>query len=512
MFIKKKNFQITLDWWLIVLFTVMVLSSVVFANMKRLALAYDAIDYPLYAQFAARFFDSNLLNNYSAQSEGFNFLGYVGTEGQYSFNQSLHIEPLKYIYAIIFALFETPIGLYLFISTIYFSPLLYLAFLEYGKSVQSNKFIALFALLYALYPSTLASVTYDLRPRIFWIPFFTLSIIAVLYKRPFLEKMVLVCTLFLAREEALLFSGILIAVNFFTVEDWHKSIKETGALVVVWLAYLLGALLYFNWTGYVLDGMLKLSNKALSGAALTYTIVSFVLVLLVGFWVILKGKVRFGWAMRIASYAAIFLPLGIQLQDEVTRWHLADGYFPIIVLQRLFFSSKMLIYFIAVLLFLLLIWKTFKNVSIKKTLTKTLLVALIIITFASVYRVGTLTSDYLVRMNSAIIVFDLVKTTDSYSTHVLTDEYTYQAFYNYENVVLYNRLPWSVAQEQRYYPDNLPFLEAQIGQIEYVVISHDSTSHIFKLLENQGVTYKILSENTEYIVIKLHQDNERIMQ
>src|SRR5512144_431039 len=89
------------------IFVAAVVTAGVFANLKRLGLRYDSIDYPFYAQFAAKFFDPQLPKSFSAQPDGYNFLGYHGTEGTYSVNQSLHLEPVKYLYALVFQIGKT---------------------------------------------------------------------------------------------------------------------------------------------------------------------------------------------------------------------------------------------------------------------------------------------------------------------------------------------------------------------------------------------------------------------
>ena len=61
-------------------------------------------------------------------------------------------------------------------------------------------------------------------------------------------------------------------------------------------------------------------------------------------------------------------------------------------------------------------------------------------------------------------------------TTVLTDQTTFQAFYDHENVVVYERLPWHlIAGEERRWPRNQARLSTLLrDQIEWIVIKRSS--------------------------------------
>jgi len=85
----------------------------------------------------------------------------------------------------------------------------------------------------------------------------------------------------------------------------------------------------------------------------------------------------------------------------------------------------------------------------------------------------------------------------------LTDENTYQAFYNYEHVTVYTRLPWSLAHEKRFFPENLPFLLPLLPKMEYIVTSRASDQDIQTLLVTDNIRSTTVAQNEMYTVLKI---------
>ena len=93
---------------------------------------------------------------------------------------------------------------------------------------------------------------------------------------------------------------------------------------------------------------------------------------------------------------------------------------------------------------------------------------------------------------------------DRYLTNVLVDDLTYQAFYDVENTLVYNRLPiWIVDSENRYFPANKPFLVKLIQQrMEYAVIGQESLENVREVAREAGVPVSVVASNDRYVVLK----------
>src|SRR5258706_1530766 len=487
----------------IALFAAAVITAGIFTNLKRLALAYDPIDYSFYAQFAAKLLDPQLSKRFSAQPDGYNFLGYYGTEGVYSFHQSLHLEPVKYLYALVFWIGKMPLAMYILIATLYFLPVLYLLAIHKIEQPEDVAFVLLFTLSYVTYPAVLATIAYDLRPRILFVPFLTLSVLSVIYRRPFIEKVILISALFLAREEALLFAAVVIAMNFCSAGDRRKTLIETGVFVLLSSGYFLLMSMYFKWTGY---GTERSSMVEALPSLVPYLAASAAMLVLIaapGILLWKKTKLKLLALFQLLAFTSMVIPLSVQLKTEVDKWKLAGGNLLQVAAQRFLFSEKVILYFIVMLLFVTILWHLTEAPQKQKVFHAVwaVLVGLLLIT--SLVRNAGLFQLYQNQITNADIVFKTVQGANPYQTHVLTDEKTYQAFYNYEHAILYSRLPWSLAQEQRFFPENLPALRLLLPQVEYVVISRNSDKDVLALLAAENMRFSVVDENEQYSVLKV---------
>ena len=106
----------------------------------------------------------------------------------------------------------------------------------------------------------------------------------------------------------------------------------------------------------------------------------------------------------------------------------------------------------------------------------------------------------------ARLVRDFAATHDRYATQVLLDYDTYQAFYNYDQVIVYNRLPvWDTLPEKRYYPENKSALVKQIQQgMDFAVISRGSLENILELADLAQVPVAELAGNDRYVILQFH--------
>ena len=87
----------------------------------------------------------------------------------------------------------------------------------------------------------------------------------------------------------------------------------------------------------------------------------------------------------------------------------------------------------------------------------------------------------------------------------MCDYGTYQAFFDYEHVYVYNRLPSHMVAERTdpRYPENLPVLRELIRQVEYVAIARNSEEDIRALLAETDIAYRAIGGNERYAVLIL---------
>ena len=112
----------------IILYLLAVVASSFYAELKYKSLNFHTRDYAYYVQFSSKLLDSKMAKSYSLNPEGYNWLRYYGTEGVDNFHRSLHFEPIKYVYAVLYYFAPTPRVLFWLASLIYFLPVVYLAF------------------------------------------------------------------------------------------------------------------------------------------------------------------------------------------------------------------------------------------------------------------------------------------------------------------------------------------------------------------------------------------------
>ena len=485
-----------------------VIGSLAFANLKRAALAYGEVDYAFYAQFAARFADPQLTDAYSAQPRGYNFIGYTGTDGKDNLHQSIHSEPIKYIYALIYRVLPNPLAVAGFIALVYFLPILYLAYIHPTERTQDRYFILLIALFYLSIPSTFYMVTNDLRPRILLIPAFVLAVLAVHYHRPLWEKLLSFSLLFLVREEALLFGLIILLYNALRTPAGRERTQSTAGFGLIWFGFVWLTGAYFLWTGYETDPayqplqLFLAQRRLIRGLAIGgggAAVLSFAWA-----WFHARQRPRLREILQILAYSAVFIPLLVQLTTMFPDWLLADSPSNREIFTRFVYSPNTTMLFIAVLLLLVLVRNGLKSqAGLTALQTVFLLIGLGLFTLQLTHLSKTI-ADYKNRVNLAEIVFQLRAETNPSTSRILTDYSTYQAFFDYENVFLYQRLPWQLAGEDRYYPDNLPYLQQILMDgIDTIVISPESRQNIQDILAASNLPSHSVVENDHYQIIHL---------
>ena len=500
---KSRSFRLLI----LALYILAIAGSLMLANLKRAALAFDEVDYAFYAQFAAKLLDPQLTNRYSAQPDGYNFFGLTGVDGQYSLNQSIHFELIKYVYAILYRLIPSPIFLTFFIAAIYFSPILYLAFIHPAQNTTDRFFILGFTLLYIGFPSVVHLINFDLRPRILQIPVLVLSTFSIHYRRPFLEKLFFFGSFFLIREEILIFSPTLILYDYLRSPSSKKNILSLTSFILVWLSFGVLNFQYFKWTAYQTGQFATPLHQVSTTSLLPGTLIGGViclLILLLIAWVQEYKPASLPELLQILGYTTIFLPLSVQLFTEANRWSFPENAAYESSLDYALFSPKMTLYFVAVLLFFVIARESLKVPKQLKAVNYLLFGIGIPLLAINLSNLPSTLANFKQRATAAEIVFQTRADFDPYHTRVLTDYNTYQAFFNYENVYLYQRLPWSIAGEERYYPDNIQYLQQILrDEIDYIIINASSKQDILALLTMTTLQLASVIETPEYQIFRL---------
>lgn len=485
-----------------------VLFSILICDVKFRALGFQNRDYAFYMEFAARVPNVNNADTYSMNPEGQNWLFMAGVEGADSLHQSIHFEPIKYAYAVLYWIFRTPVALFFFVAMVFFIPLPFLALGAPMNSETDIRRALSVGLLYLLSPAVFFVPAFDLRPYIFLAPFFLLAVLSIQMSRPAWEKLLWFNALFLAREEAVILGGVVLLYGLACLYSGRMKFREFLILSASYGFWVAATFAYLSWAGYSVSVnrlpslLLNVYERLLNPSPLLIlVIVSGVVAGVVIAWFLwkrLREKPHFQWIMDVFAIGIVFIPLEYQLMSENEQ----------IGLNLYLFSPRYFLHYTAFILFIVVMAG-----HLKIALRAGTWVRLMTLGIAAFILVNTLAPDgYLrsyVRFDRAArlaqVVWSFKKDLDPVISNLLVDYSTHQAFYDFEHVYAYNRLPWSLASgKRRYYPENQSFLKELItGQIDYVVISRMSLDDINSLLAETSTQGKVVFENEQYIGLEI---------
>jgi hypothetical protein len=398
-------------------------------------------------------------------------------------HQAMHFEPVKYIDGVLFFVFKTPIILFLFRSIVFFLPILYLLKVFPVVNNHDKNFLILLSFTYCLYPSVQNAVSFDLRPFIFLGPCFFISFLAVCFNRPKWEILTSFNLMFLIREEALIFAIVII---LYALADNYKEKSESGyilrSLLLSWIFWFTLILIYYRWSGY----HYHLSSQRLFAFSMIPIVVLIYLF-------IVRKKLFSIKTIRSLAILSIFAPLGCQFYLSSRSSELTQ------IIKSLIFYPRWMLYFSCVLLVSIVLWQTIEKKAFKIFLLSCFSLVLAISVALNYFSFGKL-SSYLEGRRAADLVFSLRDSTDKYNSHILCDYQTYQAFYDYENVYVYQRLPsYLISGEKRFYPANIAILGKLIKErIEYIIASNDKIGTILNLAEKLGVECELIEQNKRF--------------
>lgn len=494
--------------FLIALYVAAVVLSAALSILKYQALGYHTRDYAFYLQFASKFLDGNSSQTYALNPDGKNWLFMEGVEGIRGFHKALHFEPIKYTYAVVFSVFQSAYALFLFIALLCFLPLLYIAFALPMKTPGELRTALTLGLVYATIPSALFLPGFDLRPYLFLAPFFFLALLAIHYARPAWEQILWFNALFLAREEAIIFGASLLLFAFFKKLSGAIRKPILAGLVFSYTAWTLLTIGFLKWSGYpilveklpfrVFNPFKRLDS---TDSLIFLTALLGGLALVVGMWFVWK---KFGRAKHFQSTAetvslgVLLVPLGYQFITEYDpNW-----------VNFVFFSPRYFLHFTTLLSLALVVIAGFR-ISIPNKAWIGMLSAygifILVLNISSPYNAVTMATRQARNAQSASPIWAFKQTLNPYKAHVLVDYATYQAFYNVENLYVYNRLPWALVEgEARHYPANHDILSRLINeQIDYIVVSATSRQDVDELLSGSGLSIQTVFENNSYLGLEI---------
>ncbi len=496
---------------LVVLFCIVVIAGVLFCHMKYRALAYQIRDFPYYMQFASKLLDHQAHPRYTLNPQGYNIFRHRSYDGIGSLHRSIHFEPIKYVYGALYGIVPYVPTVFAFIAFLYFLPLVYVSFIPLLMGKKRRLFLLLFVASYILYPGTMRAIAYDAKPYSLFVPFFSMVVLAIVYNRPFREFLLWVFCIFCVREEALIFNAILLVLYcVYRPPAKFRMVVLLGMYALY--AFVLRA--YYGWADFPFERTVNPITANIYMLLYNRTVISMVALVFVLLWAYFvvrswrEGKV---WARKllcVAVFASLFIPLGWQLLIQFDRVQSTKTmYAPLIVTADYMINMPHFsIYFASLLLFIVMLNELFPRNLVRWFCTALVggiaLGSVYVLTqsggYSALYRMFT----YWDMGIASQPVFDLRESTDKYNTSILCDYRTYQAFYDYERVHVYNQLTCrSDRSLPLCFPDNRHELLSLINlDIDYIVVNAKNRDDIEALL-GQSMRKPLSSSGNELFTV-----------
>ena len=471
--------------------------AVRYSLYKYVSLGYSS-EFCYYFEMAASLLDPHLSEVYNFNQFGQNIFGYAGLEGTAGFFQSVHFEPIKYLYAPLYSLTGRVSALFVFISALYFSPLLYLAWIAPLRSRSERWMAAVWGLLYVLYPPTMEVVSFDLRPRALLGPAMLLLLLAVLYRRPLWEKAAALVFLFLVREEAILIAPFLILIDWLGEDSRPKRRAALITLGVIWLAGTAAAFGFFGWSGFESRGRVF---QTLGEHWPFFGVAGLLGLLLIALAVrhyrshdqdqTARRRLQ---VIAFLALTALFFGGGVLGYYSAYQRTSISGLFKYLS-SEFVYTARLSILFAALWGLVGLLW--YNIAGRYRKIGVALMVVLAAVSAFGLYQIfpqikadfNTDRDRYMVPEH-AVEVWQLRDATDRNTTAVLWDEATMFAFCDYEHGYGLHRLPYFVVQDEDRlnYPQNEDVLKALVAErIEVIVIHHSSQPIVEGLLADLGI-------------------------
>jgi hypothetical protein len=497
----------------VLVFSLAVSVSVYAFTLKRDALKFHTRDYSYFIEMAVKLTDPGLTKRYATNIEGNNLVGLQGIEGVKSIYHSIHTEYYRFVNALVYAIFSDTLPIYLLFAGIYFAPVLYAAWVSRDASGLRRNFLFLFILLYVLYPGAVPAITGELRSRFLYISAWSLAVIAVYYDRPFIEKLVFLAFLPFIREEGILLGAIVTGLNFVQLRGKPGRKMQTIVFTCILLAASAAFVGFMAWGEY----------NRIDNAYNPFNVVSRLISppILGGFFLLAIGSLAAVWQITRRKpgliqpilfwgiYSACLALCLLQFWRDFSGWYrYAVAIGPLsgwqIFLQTITWEQNSLFFGVLILPIFLLGSGSHHKPRPAAVAATALLCAVLALT--TLFTLPAKLIEWKEQAGPAQLVWDFKRGHNRYHTGLLVDFATLQAFYDYETVVAYNRLPvWMVYPnlEERFYPKDKELAARAIqGGLEYAVISRESLGNVRELADMAGRELVEVESNGQFMVLQ----------
>ncbi len=511
MSVRKRALQFSL----VALFLLCVGGSVVFGYGEYRSLSFSASapsDFPFFMQFAARLLSPTLAHHFTINPNGSNMLtrifhpGAGVADGAFGL-ASVHFEAMRYVTGFLYPVFSSPLCVDLLYASLAFLPLLYVVYLiaRIPRAARGSVALSITALM--LSPTALLLAATDTtRPATFLVGCLVLFGLAVIWERPLWER-VLLLNLFLAvREEALILALPLIAFEFWRAYRSGSSYRTPGTLLAFWGAWLCAEAFYFWswWRLYYTGGgsYLLPAETVASGVAHLHVVIVVGLVALLFTTLFIFLRRSEWWDSYAEDFVFAVLLSGIVLFSWIG---VPAKLIPIPVFSQLFFFASAFV--------VLVFCKVARSRVLRQPrpteegmIGRIAMVAFALsipASFAFVFWGSNSLPMRFASFEQKIPETQLVLRAHeklSPLTPVLVDFDTYDAFYDFDNAYLYDRLPaYAASVPMRSYPQNkAPLIALLNTQVRYVVIAKKDENIINALAAQAGKHLVPIDENGQY--------------
>lgn len=514
--------------FLVALYVVVAIAAgmVASSNYKSLE-QHVPYDYPFYMQFYAKIYSSTLAHDlapYTGQCMRGHNAFFYGCDGTGGIHRGLHFDPLKYVLALVYSAFKSPIALSVVYILFFYSPLLYAAWLIRKRLVGDARLLTVAMTVYSVFPGALVVVNDALRLMTFFFPFFTLLFLAILYRRSALEQFLFLNLLLITREEAIVIA--LVPIAFMVLREYLEGVGDLRQklrgfargrsikLLINTLLWIVPTAIYLRWisasyavTGGDLDSA-RLGHTArrfmawihahaglsgLLGLALAIAVI----------WCVVRYHRTALRLLATSPIARAISVVGIVAGAIIALLFL--GWTPFPWTELFFFTRIGLLVAILGLLVLLAVMETFsKDRPIERAVWSYALVAVVVISLgvqlfgdSSIFRTYARNQE---KSSDAALVFVARKSIDPVADVVIGDEKTSRALYDVNRAITYNGLPAGLTATSSTAFARTLFANPY-GSKTYVLVEKRDVAPLVALAKQAAVKLRPLLENASYSFI-----------
>ncbi len=488
-------------FWFFSGFALVFFTAVAFATLfgytKYRALGYHQQDFPYYFQFAIHVFDDRYDPFIAVNPEGANVFGLGGADGSRYFHDALHMEFMKYINGAVIRVFDAPTVLFFFIPIVYFLPLLYLYRIFKDQGNNERRLALLLGILYVFWPASLLAHGFDLRPFVYLTPILFSLLLASYTRQKDWHVILFFNLLFFVREEALCFTLL-----FFFAYLWSyrkELATKKKAILALSASYAVWALIVAMY--YVVQDLPDVADpwaRIIRLSPLLGVAFVFGLVFAGALWYFHKKDRNVSVLIEILFPLLIVFPFVAKFSSFTH---------PGSVFTQLLFTPRpgLLAAPIATVVYLL-----YRFVENKKMFLRGVTAFAVVVVVLSLFPPGSpvrALSGYRKQGQELALVWRWHDRLDRFENRVITDFMTYQAFADFNRVLVYERLPWFMTHSRTLwnFPENASVLAAVMPEYDYVIIAAENTSEVEEFVENHNIRIEKVEGNDRVSVYAINR-------